>query len=53
MYGDGKKQSEENKIKIIRNLLKLKIKNEAIKVSVIRQLGQFLNKKKKKIIFNQ
>ena len=53
MYGDGKKQSEENKIKIIRNLLKLKIENEAIKVSVIRQLGQFLNKKKKKIIFNQ
>ena len=31
MYGGGKKQSEENIIKSIRNLFKLKKENEAIK----------------------
>ena len=31
VYGGGKKQSEVNKIKCIRNLFKLKKENEAIK----------------------
>ena len=35
MYGGGKKQSEENIIKSIRNLFKLKKENDAIKDQII------------------
>ena len=38
MYGGGKRQSEENIIKSIRNLFKLKKENEAIKDRVIRYI---------------
>ena len=36
VYGGGKKQSEENIIKSIRNIFKLKKENEAIKDRIIR-----------------
>ena len=38
MYGGGKKQSEKNVIKSIRNLFKLKKENEAIKDRIIRDI---------------
>ena len=38
MYGSGKKQSEENIVKSIRNLFKLKKENEEIKDRVIRDI---------------
>ena len=38
VYGGGKRQSEENIIKSIRNLFKLKKENEAIKDRVIRYI---------------
>ena len=38
MYGGGKKQSEENIVKSIRNLFKLKKENEEIKDRVIRDI---------------
>ena len=36
MYGGGKKQSEKNIIKSIKNLFRLEKENEAIKDSIIR-----------------
>ena len=50
MYRDGKKQIEENIIRSIRNLLKLKKENELIKERIMIDIGQFFNKNKKKII---
>ena len=38
VYGGGKKQSEENIIKSIRNIFKLKKGNEAIKEKIIRDI---------------
>ena len=38
VYGRGKKQSEENIIKSIRKLFKLKKENEAIKDRIIRDI---------------
>ena len=38
MYGGGKKQSEENIVKSIRNLFKLKKENEEIKDRVIKDI---------------
>ena len=51
-YGGGRKQSEDNAIKSIRNRFKLKKENEAIKDRIIRDIRTpFLNKKM--IIINQ
>ena len=44
MYGSGKEQSEENIVKSIINLFKLK-KIEVIKDRIIRYIGPFINKK--------
>ena len=51
MYRGGKKQSQENLIKSIRNLFKPKKENETIKDVIIRDLKPFLNKDM--IIINQ
>ena len=51
MYGSGKKESEENIIKSIRNLFKLKKKKEKLKIELLEILGPFLNKKM--IMINQ
>ena len=45
MYAGGKKQSEVNIIKRIRNLSKLKKENEAIEIEQLEILGPFLNKR--------
>ena len=42
VYGGGKKQSEENTTKSIRNLFKLKKENEAIKDRIIRDIKTLL-----------
>ena len=51
VYGSGKKQSEENIIKSIRNLFNLKKENERINDRIIRDIRTLLNKKM--IIINQ
>ena len=38
VYGGGKKQPEEKKIKTIRNLLKIKKENETIKDRIIKDI---------------
>ena len=38
VYGDGRKQSEKNIIKSIRNIFKLKKENESIKNRIIRDI---------------
>ena len=38
VYGGGRKQSEENIIKSIRNIFKLKKENESIKNRIIRDI---------------
>ena len=50
MHGGGKKQSEENIIKSIRNIFKLKKENEAIKDRIIRDIRTLF---KKMIIIKQ
>ena len=47
VYGGRKKQSEENIIKSIRNLLKLKKENEPIKDRIIRDIRAFLEREEK------
>ena len=42
MYGDVKKQSEENIIKSVRNLFKLKKENEAIKDRITKDIRTLL-----------
>ena len=46
-YGGGKKQSEENIIKRIRNLFKLKKENEAIKERIIRDIRTLYEQEEK------
>ena len=45
VYGDGKKQSEENIIKSIKNLFKLKKENKAIKHKIIRDIKTLFKQK--------
>ena len=47
VYGGGKKQSEENIIKSIRNLFKLKKENEAIKDRIIRNIRTLFGQEEK------
>ena len=45
VYGGGKKQSEENIIKSMGNLFKLKKENEAIKEKIIRDIRTLFKQK--------
>ena len=47
VYGGGKKQSEENIIKSIRNLFKLKKENEEIKDGIIRDIATLYEQEEK------
>ena len=47
VYGGGQKQSEENIIKSIRNLFKLKKENEAIKDRIIRDIRAHFEQEEK------
>ena len=47
VYGDRKKKSEENIIKSIRNLFKLKKENQAIKDRIIRRIRTLFEQEEK------
>ena len=47
VYGDGKKQSEENIIKSIRNLFKIKKENEEIKDRIIKDIKTLFEQEEK------